>query len=870
MGKVGSPILHPTPSETQRQAQLYAVSPELNRLVGQTQTEVLRHLFTAIVDVTGVRSGRLFLADEQGKPEYCLVLTSGHLNEYDATSAPPLHKQGLTGWTYRQRRAVLIINTVTDSRWSAWTESQEESPAGSALAVPLLVADQPMGAIAFIADHPNHFTEADLALITNLADQAAIIIENIRLNTRMAQEQNTINALRQTARAINMSQDLDQILYTILNQLIQAVPHQGAMILLREDERLRAIAVTGSAVVDKPSPPVFTPTDSPAIFHALRQGRTIVADDAEQPIDLGSFTLSKPIRAWVIAPLRAGGETMGLVILVSHKPHIYNDQDISTFNAFADHIAIAVANHRLAQETDQRLRELAFLNETGQAITSTLNLDRILQLLLERVRDLLRIDAASIALRDEHTGELVYEAASGEGASGVLGVRLKPGQGIAGWVAETGKPLVVPDVYKDARFFPGIDKKTGMTTQAILCVPIVLKGHVVGIIQALNPDEVSFDEQALELLTALAGLAATAIYNARLFAQVRSAEARYEGLFEDSVNPIIITDLNGIIVDVNRNACSLLGQTKESLQGANLTRFRSDDGNLDFEAPHEQILSGLDVIFQTNILSNGHRTTIEIRGKQVPVKGITLIQWIGRDISAAIELEQTREDMVRMIIHDLRNPLANIMNSLDVLHEVIGEKDSSVSQVELLNIAQRSGQRLHQLISSILDISQLETGQATLETKPADLVPILHDAVEFVKPQADIREIRLTASFDTPLPPVEMDKDMIARVALNLLENAIKFTQVNGKVSIQATAQGDKIEVTVKDNGPGIPPDQLQNIFKKFVRVRRKDGPKGTGLGLAFCHLAIKAHGGRIWAESTLGQGSTFRFILPASPANKS
>ena len=862
----------PTPlsatSETQRQVQLYAISHELNSLVGQNPTKVLRCLFTALVTSTNVESGHLFVFNKEGNPEFCLLLRAGQLNEYEGHQASRHYKPGLTEWVYRQHRGVLVTNTVTDPRWPAWATSFEE-PAGSALAVPILAASQPIGAIALTAVLPDHFSETDLSIITNLADQTGVIIENVRLNTLTAQKLNLIQALHQTAHTINASLDLEQTLYTILDHLNQTIAYQGAAILLQADEGLQPATVTGFEQTSTSLPTILTPTNASAFFRALHQGRVIGVGAEEKPIELEPLTLVKPIRSCATAPLTARGENLGLIILASHKSRAYSDQDLVTLNAFADHIAIAVANHRLEQKTDRRLRELAFLVKAGQAISSTLNLDRILHLLLEQVRDLLGIDASSIALRDEQTGELVFEVASGEGAVGVLGIRLQPGQGIAGWVAETGKPLLVQDVYKDSRFFPDIDKKTGMTTQAILCVPIVLKGRVVGIIEALNPTQVSFDEQAVELLNALAGLAATAISNARLFARVHSAEDRYEKLFKDSVNPIIITDLKGHIVDVNHNACLLLGQDQESLRGVNITHFRSADGRLDFASYHNQILSSQEAVFQTAILSNGQRTTVEITCKRILLKGTSLIQWIGRDISAEIELEQTREDLIHMIVHDLRNPLGNIMNSLDVLYDVIDEQDDSVSRTELLNIAQRSGKRLQNLINSILDINWLETGQAMPKTRATDPAPLLRDAVEFVSPQAEVGEIGLSARFAETLPQVEIDSDMILRVVLNLLDNAIKFTQVGGTVKLTAKVIDSVIEVAVADNGPGIPAGQIKTIFDKFTRVRRENGPKGTGLGLTFCRLAVKAHGGHIWVESKLGQGATFRFTLPICAEKK-
>jgi NtrC-family two-component system sensor histidine kinase KinB len=869
--QTAGPLASPPPNNAfQHQARLYTIIHELNSLVGQKSSQVARSFFVSLTQTTGATSGRLFLVNEKGKPEYCLVLADGQMEEYDARSSPPLEEQALAGWIYRQRRGTLIADIASAPHWLSWDPTLAAFPTGSALAVPLLIADRPLGAVALIAAQPHHFTETDLAIITNLAGQTAVIIENTRLSNLTAQKQNTINALRQTTHTISTSLDLDQSLRAILSQLVQVVPHQYAMVLLREGRHIRPAAMTGFANAEELVQRTFTSADIPTVFHALNQGHVIVADSQDRLADLANLPFPQPLHAGAIAPLLTRGETMGAVVLGSLAPFVFDDQTIPTINAFADHLAIAVANHRLAQEKDRRLRELAYLNETGQAIISTLNLDRVLHLLLERVRALLQVDAASIALRDEQTGNLVFEAASGAGATGVLGVQLQPGQGIAGWVAETGKPLIVQDAYSDTRFFAEVDRKTGMRTEAILCLPIVLKGHVVGVIEALNPGPLPFDEHAVELLNALAGLAATAIDNARLFAQVRSAEARYEGLFEDSANPIIITDLRGTIIEVNRNACVLLGQSKDALCGTSLSAIHSAEGRADLMRALEQIQAGEDVVFQSAIPGDAQRRTVEIKGKKILVRGTPLIQWIGRDISAEIGLEQAREDMVRMIIHDLRNPLSNIMNSLDVLQDVIREQDDSVSRDELLGIAKRSGQRMLQLINSILDISRLETGQAVLETRPTDLAPLLQDAIEFIRPQTDIRDIQLDAELTPNLPQVDIDRDMIARVVLNLLDNASKFTQIGGAIRLTAIPVGSEIEIAVTDNGPGIPLGQLQSIFEKFTRVRRPDSPQGTGLGLAFCQLAVKNHGGRIWAESMPGQGTAIRFTLPVAAAPSS
>ena len=142
---------------------------------------------------------------------------------------------------------------------------------------------------------------------------------------------------------------------------------------------------------------------------------------------------------------------------------------------------------------------------------------------------------------------------------------------------------------------------------------------------------------------------------------------------------------------------------------------------------------------------------------------------------------------------------------------------------------------------------------------------MIAEAIREVSPIADAKQQTLEALETKALPRVMVDEDMILRVLINLLENASKYTQTQGEISIQATQSDGMIMVRVQDNGPGIAPAEQQRIFEKFSRIQRKDRPKGLGLGLAFCRLAVEAHGGRIWVESEPGSGSTFSFTLPAS-----
>jgi GAF domain-containing protein len=172
------------------------------------------------------------------------------------------------------------------------------------------------------------------------------------------------------------------------------------------------------------------------------------------------------------------------------------------------------AGESRVDDMQEQLRELTFLHETSQVLTSTLDLDSVLQSLMAQVRDYFQVEATSAALLDEETGELVFRVAIGEAADEVVGMRLSPDQGIAGWVVQTGEPLLVPVAHADERFYSGVDDRTGFHTRTLLAVPIKVEGRAIGVIEVLNPAAGAFDEDVQRLLLSVADLAAVAIRNA--------------------------------------------------------------------------------------------------------------------------------------------------------------------------------------------------------------------------------------------------------------------------------------------------------------------------------------------------------------------
>jgi PAS domain S-box-containing protein len=550
--------------------------------------------------------------------------------------------------------------------------------------------------------------------------------------------------------------------------------------------------------------------------------------------------------------------------LVHPKPGTFTKEHVALVQAIADQAGIAVLNARLYAESQRQARVMTALAESAAAITATLKLDDVLQRILEQISQALRVDVVSLALLDPNTDELVFRASTGPKSADVIGLRLPIGQGVAGWVVREGRGAIVPDTSKDPRFYPGIDQLIGFRTRAIACAPIRSRGQIIGALEALNPYDGNFDTDALLVLTGIGSLAGTAIRHAQLFERLQAAHQRYRELFEDSIDSILITNRDGHILEANRQAAALIGVSPEDL--LSMTIEQLNIVNIEIVGQQFAKLSlGQATSYQSSLYTHsGSQVPVQVYAREVHIDGVSHLQWILRDITERINLDNMRNDLLSMIYHDLRSPLANVVSSLDVM-ETLLPGDADPAMKSLLNIAIRSTERIQRLTNSLLDMRRLEADQSIVNHVRTSPVPLINEAIEIVTLTADNKKQQIINQVDPDLPAVLIDVDMIRRVVINLLENAVKYTPLDSIIKIGAGRQGDDILIWVQDNGPGIPPNDRERIFDKYIRLQPSDGPKGLGLGLAFCRLAVEKHGGRIWVDSPEEGGACFNFTLPVA-----
>ncbi len=225
------------------------------------------------------------------------------------------------------------------------------------------------------------------------------------------------------------------------------------------------------------------------------------------------------------------------------------------------------------------------------------------------------------------------------------------------------------------------------------------------------------------------------------------------------------------------------------------------------------------------------------------------------------DLEALRDNLVHMIVHDMRSPLMAIVGGLQLLSGKVDTESDAVRQC--IDLSSSAASELNTMVTALLDISKMESGQLPLDRRTCDIKTIAASAIESMAAAAELEKVHVVLSAKS----VELmaDDGLIRRVFQNLINNAIKFSCADSTISMGISADEKLVKVTVEDKGPGIPEEYREKIFEKFGQVEagRRRTKHSTGLGLTFCKLAIEAHGGQIGVDSSVGQGSVFWFTLP-------
>jgi len=509
------------------------------------------------------------------------------------------------------------------------------------------------------------------------------------------------------------------------------------------------------------------PSRNSAMGRAILSRDLAHIPDVQADPEYGMLSLARAItfRAVVAVPMLQNGRPIGGIAVLRSHAGLFSDSEIALLRTFADQAVIAIENVRLFVDLQSRTEaltrsvgQLTAVGEMGRAISSTLDVDTVLQTIVSHAIELSGLDAGVIYEYDESTGQFHLRASENfdeESIAGLRGAGLRKGEGAVGISVATGEPTQVPDTHADnypMRLRTLLDR-AGL--RAILAMPLLREDHVLGALMVIRKTPGPFMPEIVGLLRTLSAQSALAIQNARLFRD--------------------------------------LAEKSKQLEAA--SRHKSD--------------------------------------------------------------------FLASMSHELRTPLNAILGFNEmILGQLYGEVPTDMK--EPLTDIQTSGKHLLRLINNVLDLAKIEAGRMELALSEYSV----HDTVESVRstlrPLATDKGLEFLATVASGVPLAYGDSGRIAQCLMNLAGNALKFTKA-GKIEIRVECRGELLVCQVADTGIGIQPDKIGSLFAEFSQTDAAIASEygGTGLGLSISRKFVELHGGRIWVESALGEGSTFIFEIP-------
>lgn len=564
---------------------------------------------------------------------------------------------------------------------------------------------------------------------------------------------------------------------------------------------------------------------------------------------------SQPIGRVITGPLLSATEVVRLVRLGAHDfllaPH-HPDEVLECLGRTVTLVRERRRMAGMAERLQRQLQQLSVLYEVGQTLTASLRLEEILPPIVEAAIYLTRAEEGSVWLLDE-TSEALHlrihrsRDAKTSSAAPIYPTTISVADSLLGRAVRTGRPI---------RLGPGTHKlDTGILVRSLLYVPLRAHGRILGVLGVLNRlQEMAFSESDVHFLTMLGDYAAVAIEKVRLFEAIQAEKGKLEAILQGIEEPVLVLDFQETLILMNRSARQHLGLPPQ-VQGQ---PFRSVVSHPDF----------LSLIDRKPSIGQTVRQEITLPNRLTFQASLTAVEGVGyvmvmQDITYLKELDRIKSEFVSIVSHDVRTPLTTIRGYVSLLPRV---GPLNPRQQEFVEKVERAMQTIVELLNNLLDLSRLESGYA-LSMETCSLVEILNDAVQIIRPQAEGKQHTMVLEIPTDLPSVQGDPRRLEQVFLNLLSNAVKYTPPGGRITLRAREQEGYIAVQVSDTGVGIPPSDLPHIFSKFYRVRREgETAEGTGLGLAIVKSIVERHGGRVWAESEVGKGSTFTVLLPCRP----
>lgn len=754
-----------------------------------------------------------------------------------------------------------------------------------ALALPLVARERLVG-LAVLWDQPaGNGSPGIQRLVEGMIHQAAVALQNAQTYSRadasLRERVIELSAIEVISRHTSATLDLDRIINDVMAAAMSAIDAAvGCCGLVLDDERFMLVAVLDQCGVQVELP-IMGHISQGLTGSVLREHQPAITGDVlAEP---GGAPLIEGARSELCVPIMREGRPIGLLVFEDPRLNAFTEAHMRFVGMLAEHAAIAIENARLFTDRRRQIETLVDLRRIATQLLAATRLETVAETILRYVTEALHAERAA----------LYWVTGGGEtGGERLAGIQTggypPPGDpdDFVRQVAQSGQPYYSVDVSTLPAYHLFMPLHN---FEARACVPIRRGDHTLGVLDVLITNShyyTSNETQALEVITTQAAVAVEGI---RLNETIRAGRDQLQAILDSTREGMLLFDLGGRLLRANRAAEEMLEQPLAEAQGRSYIDWLRAQRSARVEALTGYTLRELrrylrDVgrdprrVLRRQFVQqreSGARIIDETGSPVLDERGETIIgrMLVWHDITEERKLDDLRQELSSMIVHDLRSPLTAIISSLTLLDDLLAEEPlNRLVMREVVSIASASGESMLRLVESLLDIARLEQNRIALDLGAYRLRDVVDSASASVLSLALEAGITLEINLPDDLPLVWVDGEQIHRVVVNLLDNALRHTPAQGYVSVHAEQMpgDDMVCVSVCDSGPGIPAGARGAIFDKFAQLDHPvlRGHKGTGLGLTFCKLVIEAHGGQIWVDddAALG-GAAFHFTL--SPAER-
>lgn len=848
--------------------------------------QVLHIVVTSVMPILVCQKSALFLLDSPDG-ELRLAASQGLSAQFEQSL---MCQDDSCLWGVRNQTMVIVPDIGNSECPVAEAEWALQEKCRAFVKVALVTQQDLIGVLYVFFDQTHHLDLAERDLLTTFANQAATAIANARLYSHtdqaLARRVEELSAIERIGRELISTLEPRRVLDLVLEQAMSATGATQGCIAMLDRARDSINVVTHRGYGTEAAEELMSghhQLEEGVVGRVLRNGPSIpMLDMQQEPAHSAPDTAA---RAQLIVPILRNGTNLGVINLENNQAGSFDEQDAGFVSRLAIQAAVALKNAQLFQERSQRVEELSLLYQASLALASSLEATDVLDIISRLARHITQSDAVTLFLYDKANDQFQRVSTQGHLAHEAqpAGIRSK---GVTHTIIETGRPILIAD----ALTYPGINPQVvERGIRSVIGVPVMSQGEVLGVLYVNHGQPNAYSENDMRLVSALANQAGAAIANVNLFTQVSEARDRLEAIINSTQGGILVLDNAGRVVIANAHMEFFSGLGHDQLVGCTIDELLNGhpEALMNLSGLTPDRLSDWAAELKTHPVES-YRRTIQGAGQQqssqsrfTELFGTPVLDDTGwaighllvfRDITEEKELERMREDLTGMMVHDLRSPLTAILSGLEMMKELVIDENSDPMAIQAADVAGRSCRKMLTMINTLLDINRLESGRIPLERAPAPFGPLVHSAVSRLSPLAADRGITVHMELPPDLPMVDIDNEKIGRVLINILDNALKFTPLGEQVAIRATCEDvegeDVLLCSVSDTGPGIPEEFREKIFDRFAQVHGQaisPERRGSGLGLAFCKLAVEAHGGRIWVTSEPDKGSTFWFALPVA-----